>query len=205
MADRWLGLLALAIGILILFVWIPLDVDTGIFEKARRSVVLGDAFAPAVAAALVAVGGCLLLLESRPRLSRSVGRSTEQSASPSPGLAPDSSPGPTASLTLDNCSYLLATLFVIAISLLVMRYAGPVSVSLFGDDGASYRLLRDTAPWKYVGFVAGGVLLVAALISRVERRVRFRFLMIGLIAVLILIAVYDLPFDDLLLPPNGDV
>jgi hypothetical protein len=182
MHSKWLGLFALALSGLILFVWIPFDIDTGILEKARRSVVLGDSFAPAVAASLIAIGGVLLFVEKH-----SVGA--------------DSQP----MLSRANMSYLLTTLLIIAVALLLMRYAGPVALAVFGDDEANYRLLRDTAPWKYIGFVVGGVFLINALITLIERRFRFRFLVIGIVAVLVLIAIYDLPFDDLLLPPNGDV
>lgn len=192
MMDRWLGLVALAASLLTLFVWIPLDVDTGIIEKARRSTVLGDSFAPAVAAALVAIGGLLLLIERPPK--NSVAMPQDVATTESAG-----------SLQLANVKFLLATFLILSLSLLVMRYAGPLLVALVGEEGASYRLLRDTPPWKYVGFVFGGVLLITGLISWVEKRFRFRFLVIGLATVLVLIAIYDLPFDDLLLPPNGDV
>jgi len=198
MTDRWLGLMALAIGVVILFVWIPLDVDSGIIEKARRSTVLGDSFAPAVAAALVAMGGCLLLFERR-------GRDTADLQEPSQlPIAPTHSP-PFVYVQLANLHYLAITLLLLTIAIATMRYTGPLAVALIGEDGSSYRLLRDTPPWKYVGFTSGGVLLVTGLITWVERRFRFRFLLIGLAAVLVLIAIYDLPFDDLLLPPNGDV
>jgi len=83
-------------------------------------------------------------------------------------------------------------------------WLGPAAVWALTEDGA-YRNLRDTAPWKYVGYVAGGTLLVAGLMALVEGNVTWRGVMIGLLATLALIAVYDLPFEDLLLPPNGDV
>lgn len=181
MHSKWLGLIALAISGLILFVWIPFDVDTGILEKARRSVVLGDSFAPAVAGTLIAIGGVLLFVEK-------VTTAAEQST-----------------LSIANLRYLLSTLSIITLALVLMRYAGPLALAMFGDEGAAYRLLRDTPPWKYIGFVCGGVFLIAALITWTERRFKFRFLFIGIVAVLVLIAIYDLPFDDLLLPPNGDV
>ena len=85
-----------------------------------------------------------------------------------------------------------------------MRWLGPLAVELFGAEG-SYRALRDTAPWKHLGFVAGGTLLVAGLMALVEGRLTMRGVVIGLLATFALILLYDLPFDDLLLPPNGDV
>jgi hypothetical protein len=47
--------------------------------------------------------------------------------------------------------------------------------------------------------------MVGGLISYIEGHLRIRSFLIGLGSALALVAVYDLPFDDLLLPPNGDV
>ena len=68
-----------------------------------------------------------------------------------------------------------------------------------------YRPLRDEIPWKYVGFVCGGGLLIFALIALVERRLRPVRLVLAFAFALALALIYDLPFEDLLLPPNGDV
>lgn len=195
MTDKRLGFFALAVSLLILFAWIPLDVESGFIEKARRSLVLGDAFAPTIATVLIAIGACLIFIERRGKPAHST-QDTESVSASHDGVQ---------YLQCDNLKYLLATLSIITVALAVMRYGGPLLVVLIGEEDASYRLLRDTPPWKYIGFVAGGVLLISGLIAWVERRFRFRFLVIGIIAVLVLIAVYDLPFDDLLLPPNGDV
>ncbi len=46
--------------------------------------------------------------------------------------------------------------------------------------------------------------MVFGLISLVEHRLSWRRAGAALLAVAALIVVYDLPFDDLLLPPNGD-
>jgi len=96
-------------------------------------------------------------------------------------------------------------LVLLTISLFLMRYAGPLILQLFEGTDAQYRLLRDTAPWKYFGFIAGGLWLIISLIVLNERRLRWQHILIALAAVLVLIAFYDLPFEDLLLPPNGDV
>ena len=64
-----------------------------------------------------------------------------------------------------------------------MIWTGPLAVALFGVDD-SYRNLRDTAPWKYLGFILGGVGLVAALISLVEHRVTLRAALLGTSATL---------------------
>ncbi|MEM6465129.1 MAG: hypothetical protein AAF679_01305, partial [Pseudomonadota bacterium] len=92
---------------------------------------------------------------------------------------------------------------VCVVSLALMRALGPMVTELVSTQ--EYRILRDTAPWKYIGFAAGGLVLVTGLISVVERRFSLRALAIGVFAVTMVIVLYDLPFEDLLLPPNGDV
>ena len=69
----------------------------------------------------------------------------------------------------------------------------------------SYRALRATPPWNYTGYLLGGTLVIAALITRINGNVRGKALLIGFIACLVIALLYDLPFDDLQLPPNGDV
>lgn len=187
MENKWLGLFALALSTIVVFVWIPLDVDTGLFEKVRRSVQIGDAFAPTIAASLIGLGGVFVLFA----------RSSQQSTTGSARSASHS--------LLGNLVYALVLLLILAIGLGLMRYAGPVVVGWVNADSAEYRLLRDTIPWKYIGFILGGTFLVTALIAWTERKLTLVHVLIGIGATLILIALYDLPFDDLLLPPNGDV
>lgn len=176
--SHLLGIVCIAAALLALFVWIPLDIETGLVEKVRRQVQIGDSLLPTLACGFVFVGGLLLLIspahDGSNRLSR------------------------------DNLQFLLTLLLLLAFAILVMRWLGPVLVWVLTED-STYRILRDTAPWKHLGFVAGGTLLVAGIMALVEGRLTFRGVLIGLLATLSLIAVYDLPFEDLLLPPNGDV
>ena len=172
-ANLYLGLVSLVLALVVIFLWIPLDTDTGLIEKVRRRVTIGDALAPTIAACFVVVGGGLLVL-------------AERNAADQPGL------------TSGNLRHVLWVLGLVALALLLMRWAGP----LLMED---YRLLRATTPWKWVGFVLGGTILVTGLISAIERRLSLRALLIGVAATGVLIVLFDLPFDDLLLPPNGDV
>lgn len=173
--STWLGLACLAFALLLVFVWIPLDTDSGIVETVRRRLTIGDAMAPTLAGVLIGLGGCLVVLR----------------------------PGPPAALSADNLRFLVLLLVVCAVALELMRWTGPLLAALFSD--VDYRVLRDTAPWKYAGFLTGGTVLIAGLIGFAERRLRWRMLAVAVVACLVLIAVYDMPFDDLLLPPNGDV
>lgn len=182
--DQDLGLVSLLFAALLVFVWVPLDVDSGYIEKVRRQISIGDALAPTVAGAFLLIGGLGLLLFGGKR-----GEIEE----------------PIDFLALRFAGLLFAVYFV---SFLAMLFVGPLAVlvfSLLSGAEQEYRLLRDTVPWKYLGFVAGGTLAVTTTVSLLEGRFTLRALLVGLVAVAAMIAIYDLPFDDLLLPPNGDV
>lgn len=182
-SNRWLGLICIGFALLLLLVWIPLDTDSGLIEKVRRRLVVGDALAPSVAGVFILLGGAILLLFE--------GNRPEQPA-----------------LTASNIKFILGTVGLIVVSLALMRYVGPLCVALmntFSQEPAEYRLLRDTVPWKYLGYFVGGTVLVAGLITLIEGQLTLRAVRIAVLAVIVLIIVYDVPFEDLLLPPNGDV
>jgi len=160
----------------VIFVWIPLDVETSLIEKMRRRVSLGDAMLPKVAMAFV--------------LASAIMTAFDRSAN--------------GAILVYNLVFLLVLLGALAASFAVMRWSGPIAVWLFGAEG-DYRPLRDTAPWKYIGFGSGNTVFVASLMTVIEERPSVRGLAVGLLAAIVLILVYDVPFDDLLLPPNGDV
>ena len=182
--DRKLGVFCLLFAVLVVFAWVPLDVDSGYIERVRRQVVIGDALAPTVAGLFLMLGGLGLLVF---------------------GAAPHGGDTSTDRVALGFAGKLFA---VYALSFVVMLYVGPALVwtsNLVTGAEQEYRLLRDTVPWKYAGFAVGGTLAITVTVSLLERRFSLRALLVGLIAVAAMIAVYDLPFDDLLLPPNGDV
>jgi uncharacterized membrane protein len=176
-ADFIIGVGALVLGCLILFVWIPFDVETGLVEKVRSRIVIGDSLAPSLAASVLILGGVLLMFKSY----RTSGR---------------------AELSWSSLKFIALILASVGLSLAVMRWTGPISAHLLNAD---YRSLRDTVPWKYAGYFWGGLVMVFGLISIMEHRLRWRILFISILAVLILMLVYDLPFKNLLLPPNGDI
>ncbi|MCB2040203.1 MAG: hypothetical protein KDH48_05060, partial [Rhodoferax sp.] len=119
------------------------------------------------------------------------------------GVAETPGGGPTWA----NLRYLLTLLATIVGALLVMTHAGPWVVGIaqaLGSDVDTYRSLRATRPWKYIGYLAGGFLLVFALMSYTSQRISLRLALIAAAAVLFMAMAYDLPFKNLLLPPNGD-
>lgn len=176
-ANVILGAITVAVALGIAFVWVPADSATGLIETVRRQVAIGDALAPTLATAFLLIGGLMVMLLERPGNARH--------------------------LTGRNLLFLCVLCGIIVVSFLIMRWTGPAVAVLLTDEG--YRPLRDTAPWKYIGFVTGGTALIAGLIALVEGRVTWRGVVCGVGAAIALIVVYDLPFDDLLLPPNGDV
>jgi len=175
-----------AISVLTLALWIPHDIESGIVETFRRRTSIGDALAPSV----IAIG--LLVV------SVAMGISAWLRPVPAPsGTRPDR----------QSLQFIARLFCVIAVGLLLMNESGPVSVGLsshLGWDVGSYRELRDTVPFKYIGYALGGFVMVFGVISMVESRASRSAALVSIVAVLVLIILYDLPFDDLLLPPNGD-
>ena len=172
--DKLLAIFFILAALLIIFLWVPMDTGTGLVEKVRRKYTIGDALAPTVAAAILLMGGVLLWLR----------------------------PSPHSSITKQHLIWTACLLGVLTLSLLLMRYTGPIAALLLD---VNYRPLRSTPPWNYIGFLVGGTILIGGLTSLVERRLSANSFIIGLIASLVVALLYDLPFDDLILPPNGDV
>ena len=179
-ADLALGLGAVLLALLAIIAWVPHDSATGVVFKQRGRVSIGDAMAPMVGFAVVLVSGLMIALESR-------------SKAPGRYLLPG------------NLAFIAGLSVIFLVSVLLMRWTGPALVALLGPQGAAYRDLRDTMPWKISGFVVGGSFLVTGLMALMQRRLCWWQIAIGLLATAALIAVFDLPFPDLLLPPNGDL
>lgn len=176
-ANTLIGLFCIIAALLIVFVWVPFDSTSGIVERSRGKYIIGDGLAPTVAGVFILISGLMLLF-------------LENNAAKQPFL------------TKSNLQYLGVMLSIFVGGAIIMLYAGPLAVSLLTEE--EYRLMRDAVPWKYLGFVLGGTTIVTGMISIVEGRLSLRNIAIGFAATFVMIVLYDLPFDDLLLPPNGD-
>ncbi|MBY6113483.1 hypothetical protein KUW09_03895 [Mameliella alba] len=182
-----LGAVFLVLGLLAALVWVPMDSETPVLYSHRRQTYIGDAMLPLLAALGIAICAAVQIVVTLLN-------------------APDGSPRG-AVFDRYSAGFLLSVFGVLALSAVVTFWAGPAALALFGPEAEpplTYRLMRSTAPWKYIGFTLGGTLLVFALISLLEGRMRGSRLVLAIVAVVMLIAIFDLPFDTLLLPPNGD-
>lgn len=193
-SRKWniaIGLFFAAASATTLIWWIPADVETGIIVKERRSTDIGDAMAPT----MIAIG---ILIVSAALIATTLFRAP---------ATEDNKAEYDTGITLENFQSLSWILLIVAVSLTLMVWAGPLVVSILqalGADVPEYRLLRDTVPYKYIGLALGGFVLVCGLISWIEGRIGRRAVLTAAAAVVALIVLYDVPFDSLLLPPNGD-
>lgn len=174
-----LGLLVIALAFFALILWVPSDTVSGLMQYKRGRQSIGDGMAPSLAFGLMVMSGLLIVLKAR---------------------VPDD----VAQLSRSNLVFLSLVLGVCVFALLTMIYLGPFAVDLFGASEDTYRNLRDSAPWKHLGFAFGGIFLVSGLIGLVEHKLTVNAFFIGLATVLVLIGIFDIAFDNLLLPPNGD-
>ncbi|MDP7152255.1 MAG: hypothetical protein QF394_07940 [Rhodospirillales bacterium] len=182
-ADMITTALLILLGLVTLLLWIPGDIDTGMIEKFRRQVFIGDALIPTLAAGTIVICASVHLLIS---LLRSNTNQIEEDT-----------------LNRESLGFLLVVSMIVGASLVLMFWLGPLAVSVF-DSESSYRTMRDTTPYKHLGFLVGGMVMMAGLISLIEGKISRQRIIISLISVLLLIFIFDVPFDSLLLPPNGD-
>lgn len=204
-SAKWtfgLGLFCVAFAAFAVFYWIPVDVETGIVEQDRREVIIGDGMAPSFLALCILVLAVAMIVGSGLELLR--GR---RAATPAPAASEDRDADVPGSLTPSNLGFLLRLFCFVASALVLMVWLGPLTVDAIGALGfeiGNYRQLRDTVPYKYIGFIAGGFVIVFGLISMIEGGPNRRALFTALFTITALIVLYDVPFDQLLLPPNGD-
>lgn len=191
--DPWdigFGVVVLASAWLAIFIWFPADIKGGFFNTTPLGKVEpGDAFFPVLLASALALLSALQLTVSLLKGS------------------PPRRDGEPSRLTGQNIRFLAIFLSICAIGLGIMFTLGPATVwgmRELGLTDAEYRHLTDTAPYKYIGYVVGGLIMTLALIGWTEGRLR-RSAVIAVVAVLVVaIVVFDGLLTNVLLPPNAD-
>lgn len=179
--DLGFGLAVLGFGLLALFVWFPNDIRGGFIERSPAGKPEpGDTFFP-----VLLIGGMMVL--GAVQVVRAL-------------LIPSK-----ASETLDagNLKFLAVFLLIFGIGIVLMRWTGPILVWAF--DVGSYRNLSDTIPWKYLGYIVGGLWMGLCTISWIERRVQVKSLLIVCAMLVVLILIFDIALGTVRLPPNADL
>jgi hypothetical protein len=188
--ERWtigLAVFFIITSALTLFVWIPIDIETGVVETFRRRVNIGDAMAPTVVAAAILVVSILMGIMGL--------------------IRPSSNLMVKEGLDKQSFNFLSRMIITLGLGLSLMLYAGPLVVDFIntmGGEISTYRQLKDTFPYKFIGYSLGGFVLVFGLVCLIENRSSLSAAWAAIIAVLLLTLLYEVPFDNLLLPPNGD-
>lgn len=187
-ADRVLAALMLLLAVVGIAWWVPVDTGSGLLVQQRGQAAIGDALAPTLAFALLGMAAMLLWME--------------QLTLENNGLEPQ--PGNWR----EHAIHLGAVMALVWLSLTLMRWSGPWLIA--GLDAwchceLNYRQLRGDRPWKYLGFVIGGTVLMTGLKAIATRQLRARDFAWATLIALGMALFYDLPFKNLLLPPNGDV
>ncbi|MEP4039424.1 hypothetical protein [Pseudophaeobacter sp.] len=175
-----LGLAAIGSALVALGVWIPADIDTGVVDVWRRTIRIGDAMLPSFAAAGMLLAGLVMLVRAIVLVPNGLHR-------------------------VISPVFLVTSCLVMALGLTLMQVSGPLIVWLWFSGETPYRLLLDTAPWKYIGFVIGGSFMIFCFTALTSHRFSWNFVLLALVSTVLIALIYDLPFDNLLLPPNGDI
>lgn len=179
--DLGFGLTVLVFGIVALFVWFPNDIRGGFIERSPAGrPEPGDTFFPVLLVSAMMVLAAIQVVRAW--------------LSPSPA---------TEVLTGENLRFLIFFLIVFGVGIALMRWTGPVVVQVL--DVGSYRNLSDTMPWKYIGYLTGGLWLGVGIIVWIEGRIRLMPLMVVCTMLVALILIFDVALGTVRLPPNADL
>lgn len=188
--DIGFGAALLVFALWALFLWFPVDIPTGFFfinSIGREEP--GDAFFPIILASLLAGLSAIQII-----LSWCNRRSNAEA-------------GGAGRITWSNLKFLTLFLAVVGIGLGLMYWLGPLTVAVLNAAGlldGTYRNFSDTAPYKYLGYVAGGAVMTLALIIWAERRIRPVAVMTVTAVLVVAILLFDVALRNVLLPPNAD-
>lgn len=189
--DPWdigFGAVVFGLALLALLVWFPNDIKGGFVETNHAGKLEpGDAFFPVLlTVAILLLSGCqvLVALLARRRASASAGR-----------------------LTRANLVFLILFHVIVVAGLALMFWLGPIVVALanaLSGSELTYRQLVDTAPYKYVGYLAGAFVITTGLIAWAEGRLRRSAVLTVLAVLAVSVLVFDVLLTNVQLPPNAD-
>jgi hypothetical protein len=192
-SDLWdigFGVAIFVAAILSLCVWFPADIPTGFFHtNAIGREEPGDAFFPVILTVLLLTLAVIQIYSSLSRVRAGI-------------EAPEN-----GALTTSNFRFVGSVIVTVGGGMVIMYWLGPLTVNglnALGWTESTYRALTDTAPYKYLGYVVGGLVMTVSLIVRTEGRVRAVSVMSVLITLAAAIAIFDLALNNVLLPPNAD-
>lgn len=185
--DVSIGLFSIVLSVAAITLWFPHDIAGGFTETTLTGRVQpGDAFYPTVLATLLGVLGLAQVLNGL-RAARSAGEVD----------------GPAPALDTGNLGFVLILGAILGVSGVLCYLLSPW-LSELANGGKAYRLLRDTAPWKFLGFVLGALALIWPLIVLCQHRVSRSGSLFALVAVAILLVVFGMALPDTFLPPNAE-
>lgn len=181
------GVVVLVAALFALLIWIPNDIRGGFIDINQiGKPEPGDAFFPIILASLI-------IILSMGQLAVALFSSKPQ---------PES-----GRLTANNLKSLFLFYVIVMTGLAIMYWLGPLVVDALRAASffdSTYRQLIDTAPYKYLGFMAGGFLMTLGLIAWAEGTIRPRAIFSVVIVLGFLILVLDILLYNIQLPPNAD-
>jgi hypothetical protein len=188
--DVGFGAVTLAGSLAALLFWFPHDIKGGFIETSLAGRLQpGDAFFP------VLLASALLSLSVVQLFSVALTRTRQES---------DTAIG---KLTPANLKFLFLFYAIVLTGLTVMYWLGPVTTALLKDMGIidqSYRQLLDTPPYKYLGYIGGGFLMTAGLITWAEGKVRPHAILTVVIVLFLSVLIFGILLKNIQLPPNAD-
>lgn len=184
------GVAVLVFALFSLFVWFPADIPTGFFFiNAIGREEPGDAFFPILLASLLAVLATI-------QITVTIIQSRRGYVGPTPGT-----------LSLANLRFLAIFAAMVCAGLAIMYWLGPGVVQMLamvGVTDGTYRQYSDTTPYKYIGYIVGGLLMTVAMIAWTEGRLRRTAVLSVVITLATSILIFDVFLRNVLLPPNAD-
>lgn len=181
--DLFVGLAGVGLAIAALVIWFPRDIAGPFIEitlTGRRQP--GDAFFPTILAVLLVLLG---LCQAAANFGK-----------------PKALPNDLPRLGPEDVVFLCVMAGLLGICGFLTYWVGTQLAELV--DGRDYRRLRDVAPYKFFGFMIGGLGLILPMIAISERRLTWRAFVFSLVFVGLLLFVFGMALPNTFMPPNAE-